>query len=387
MFKNIPRQLVVLFISLSLIFFSFGCSNSTKSTITPNSIDAQQTIVKNSATAPISGTLKVHSLDVGQADCILIQSDESSVLVDAGNNEDGGFVVNYLKAQGVTKLAAAVATHPHEDHIGGMDVVLKAFPVEKFYMPNATTTTKTFEDMLNAVKASGAKRIQVNAGVALDVPGISGTFLAPVGSKYDDLNNYSAVLKIVHGNTSFLLTGDAESISENEMLKNGNLQATLLKVGHHGSDSSTTAAFLKAVSPKYAVISVGKGNTYGHPTDIVLNRLASADVQVYRTDQSGTIVATSDGTNITLDKNATTIKANAPPEATPTPATATPKSPPPPAPPQTSKSTNHYIINTSTKKFHYPSCGKLPTKNKGEMDGTRDDLINAGYSPCGICKP
>lgn len=347
-----------------------------------------------------SGTLKVHFIDVGQADSILIQSGETAVLVDAGNNGDGNLVVNYLKAQGVTKLAATVATHPHEDHIGGMDTVLKSIPVERFYMPNATSTTKTFEDMIAAANASGAKKIQVKAGVVLDVPGISGTFLAPVGSKYDDLNNYSAVLKIVHGNTSFLLTGDAEDVSEQQMLKNGNLQSTLLKVGHHGSDSSTTAAFLKAVSPKFAVISVGKGNTYGHPTDAVLSRLTNAGIQVYRTDQAETIVATSDGTTITIDKVASEVKVSAPPAnnaPASVPAITTPKPSPAPSPAPAPKpepiptpaesQVQHYVINTSSKKFHYPTCRSLPTKNRGDRDTTRDELINAGYSPCKICNP
>ncbi|WP_018305495.1 ComEC/Rec2 family competence protein [Desulfitobacterium hafniense] len=377
-------------------------------------LSAQATSAKGDASAPAvapvaaeptnspvaSGTLKVHFIDVGQADSILIQSGETAVLVDAGNNGDGNLVVNYLKAQGVTKLAAAIATHPHEDHIGGMDDVLNAFAVDKFYMPNATHTSQTFEDMINAANASGAKKIQVKAGLVMDVPGITGTFLAPVSSSYDDLNNHSAVLKITHGSTSFLLTGDAENISENEMLRNGNLQSTLLKVGHHRSDSSTTAAFLKAVSPKFAVISVGQENTYGHPTDAVLSRLVNAGVQVYRTDQAGTIIATSDGTTITMDKVASEVKANAPPaNNTSAPATTTPKPSPAPEPAPTparkpeptpvpaESQAQHYVINTSSKKFHYPTCRSLPTKNRGDRDTTRDELINAGYSPCKICNP
>lgn len=284
--------------------------------------------------APVNGNLKVHFIDVGQADSILIQSpDGTSVLVDAGNNEDGNKIVSYLKAQGVKDLTAVVATHPHEDHIGGMDTVIKSFSVKQVYMPNASATTKTFEDMIAAINASGAKRIQAKAGVVLDVPGLFGVFLAPNGSSYDDLNNYSAVLRLTYGGTSFLLTGDAENISEIEMLKNGNLQATLLKVGHHGSSSSTTDTFLKAVSPKYAVISVGKGNTYGHPTDETINRLTSAGVSIYRTDQSGTIIATSDGTSIKLDKVASPIKANAPPEPAPSsPQTQVPTPSAPPVP-------------------------------------------------------
>lgn len=347
----------------------------------------------NSPTPASTGTMKVHFIDVGQADSILIQSGETSVLVDAGNNADGDLVVNYLKSQGVSKLAAVIGTHPHEDHIGGMDTVIKSFDVERVYMPRATANTKTFEDVLLAIEAKGLKIKEAKAGVTLDVPGITGTFLAPVGSNYEDLNNYSAVLKIVHGSTAFLLTGDAEDVSENQMLASGHdLKATVLKVGHHGSDSSTTAEFLKAVNPKYAVISVGKDNSYGHPTEVVLNRLASAGVQIYRTDVSGNIIATSDGFTVTFNTSPTQVVAkpsnnnagasnNSQPAAAPsTPAPTT-------APEPTQTATQLYVLNTSTKKFHLPSCSRLPTKNRSDRETTRDELINSGYSPCSYCKP
>ncbi|WP_459996629.1 MBL fold metallo-hydrolase, partial [Paradesulfitobacterium aromaticivorans] len=298
---------------------------------------------------PLSGNLKVHFIDVGQADSILIQSPSgTAVLVDAGNNADGTEVVNYLKAQGVKELAAVVATHPHEDHIGGMDTVIKSFPVKQVYMPNATSNTKTFEDMIAAINASGAKRIQTKAGVVLDVPGISEVFLAPNSSSYSDTNNYSAVLKITYGSTSFLLTGDAAFDSENEMLRSGNsLKATLLKVGHHGSNTSTGDSFLKAVSPKYAVISVGAGNKYGHPAQATLDKLASAGVTVYRTDQAGTIVATSDGSTITIDKNASPIKPQAPPSPSPSPTPA--PTPAPSAPVSSSGSVSIASVDLSAE--------------------------------------
>lgn len=273
--------------------------------------EPQEEVVAN--LTPANATLKVHFIDVGQADSILIQAPNgNAVLVDAGNNEDGPFVVDYLKSQGVKRLSAFVATHSHEDHIGGADNVLKSFTVDKVYMPNAISTTKTFEDMLLAISSSGAKKIQVNSGVTLEVNGLSGEFLAPNSTDYEDLNDYSAVLKITHGSTSFLLTGDAEAISELEMVGKSNLKATVLKVGHHGSDSSTTESFLKKVNPQYAVISVGAGNTYGHPTNVVLNRLAAAGVTVYRTDKVGSVVATSDGNTVTMNTKAT-------PTLTPTP--------------------------------------------------------------------
>ncbi|MGI6286184.1 ComEC/Rec2 family competence protein [Neomoorella humiferrea] len=246
--------------------------------------------------------LKVHFIDVGQADSILIQTPAGkAILIDGGNNDDGIKVVNYIKSQGVKELAAVVATHPHEDHIGGLDSVIKEIPVAAVYMPNAVTTTRTFEDFINAVKASGAARIRARGGVKMDIPGLSVEFLAPNSNSYDELNNYSAVLKIAYGNTAFLFTGDAETVSEEEMLSAGyNLKADVLKVGHHGSASSTSAAFLKAVAPKYAVISVGKGNDYGHPDPRVLERLQRAGVKIYRTDEHGTVIIVSDGRNITI---------------------------------------------------------------------------------------
>lgn len=165
-------------------------------------------------------------------------------------------LVEYLKQQGILRLDYVVATHPHEDHIGGMDVAIRSFPVGKVYMPRAATTTRTFEDLLLAIKQKGLKITEAKAGVRIDVgPGAEAVILAPNGSGYEDLNNYSAVIKITFRATSFLLTGDAVAESEGQMLaKRYNLKADVLKVGHHGSSSSTTPAFLNAVGPKFAVI-------------------------------------------------------------------------------------------------------------------------------------
>lgn len=279
---------------LPLIILSFflltGCSSTEKAT-TPTTAPTQT--AKGSQ-------LQVHYINVGQADSILVIAPSGqTILIDGGNGADGPEVVNYLKAQGVKELTAIVATHPHEDHIGGLDTIIKSFPPKQVYMPNGTSTTKTFEGFITAVNASGAKKIRAKAGVELDISEITGFFLAPNSDQYEDLNNYSAVLKITYGKVSFLFTGDAEEVSEAEMLKSGHdLQATVLKVGHHGSSSSTTSTFLKAVSPKYSVISIGVDNDYGHPTQATLNRLTNAGVPVYRTDLDGTIVATSDGDTV-----------------------------------------------------------------------------------------
>lgn len=343
------RKFKLLWVFVCIILLVSGCgTTSTSKTTTPTDSTVSQTTSDTSTASPstppvappqsatvpsptqVKGTLQVHYIDVGQADSILIKaSDGTAVLIDGGNNPDGSTVVNYLKSQNVKELAAVIATHPHEDHIGGLDTVIKSFPVKAVYMPNASTTTKTFEDFISAVTASGAKRIQAKAGVTLDVPGLTGQFLAPNGSGYEDLNNYSAVLRLTFGKITFLFMGDAGDISESEMLGSGqNLKADVLKVGHHGSSTSTSSAFLQAVSPKYAIISVGAGNDYGHPAASTISKLSGAGVQVFRTDKDGTIVATCDGESVTFNKNGS-IPAST--STTPTPATATPATPPAPA--------------------------------------------------------
>lgn len=299
------KTFISLLIFLILILLT-GCGSIQKGIV--SNVTCSQSVV--------DGKLQVHFINVGQADSILvIAPNRKAILIDGGNTEDGPGVVDYLKSQGVKELAAIIATHPHEDHIGGLNAVIHSFPPKQVYMSNGTANTKTFEEFIAAVNASGAQKIQVKSGVTLNVLGFSGMFLAPNSEKYEDLNNYSAVLKITYGKVSFLLTGDAEHVSEAEMLKKGeDLKATVLKVGHHGSSSSTTNTFLKAVSPKYAVISVGINNDYGLPAEQTLKKLAKAGVEIFRTDQDGTIIATTDGNVVNFVKTGKTIPSNLPPK-------------------------------------------------------------------------
>ena len=263
--------------------------------------------------ALLSGTttgqaLKVNYINVGQGDSILIQTPTGkNILIDGGKTDQTATVENYLHSAGVTTLDYVIATHADADHIGSLDSVIKDFNIGKVYMPNVTNTTYTFADLLTAMQSKNLTFNRAKAGGNLDLgTGIEADFVGPVKDSYTDANDYSAVLHLKYGSTSFLFTGDAETQSESDMIASGaDLQSTVLKVGHHGSSSSTSEAFLKAVNPKYAVISVGP-NSYGHPTEEVLNRLSQHGISVLRTDVSGSIVATSDGTDVTFNATPST---------------------------------------------------------------------------------
>ncbi|MDU6543065.1 MBL fold metallo-hydrolase [Clostridium sp.] len=264
----------------------------------------QQNNNSETVNTSVTGELKVHFIDVGQADSILIQQGNESMLIDAGNNDDENTLKNYLAGLGVKELKYAIATHPHEDHIGSMDYIMNSLKVGQIYAPKVTTTTKTYENLVNSVKNKGMQFKVPIVGETFYVGQAKCTILAPNSSSYDDLNDYSIVVKVEFGNNSFLFTGDAGEVSEKEMLSNGlELKADVLKVGHHGSRTSSSDAFLNTVNPKYAVISVGKDNDYGHPNAEALNRLSSRGAAIYRTDLNGTIVATSNGNNITFNCN------------------------------------------------------------------------------------
>lgn len=248
--------------------------------------------------------LEVTFIDVGQADSILLENEGHYMLVDAGNNEDGPKLVNYLKNQNIHQFDYVIGTHPHEDHIGGLDNIIEGFDINTFYMPDVITTTKTFEDVLDAL---GEKN------VTLSIPKTNATFklgdatvkVLYVGTEDEsDLNDTSIVLKVTYQNVSFLLTGDASTKVE-EKLNPADLESTVLKVGHHGSSTATNEKFLNTVNPKYAIISVGENNQYEHPHTTVLNTLAAHNITTYRTDQDGTIKVITDGTNIEINTSKT----------------------------------------------------------------------------------
>jgi competence protein ComEC len=309
------RRFLVILFALSLVLSACvspinpGRTPAAPATITPPPLTSVMPIPTNPppattvppTTTAVVGDLTVHFLDVGQGDAEIVTYGNQAMLIDAGTNASTTTLLKDIRNLGITRFDVIVATHPHEDHIGGLDAVINQFAVGTIYMPKVAATTKTFTDVLTAIKNKGLTVTTPTPGTTFSFGPARCTILAPNGPSYADINNHSIVIRLAFGNTSFLFTGDAEAESEKEMLSKGyNLKSDVLKVGHHGSNSSTSPEFLKAVAPKVAVISVGAGNDYGHPHKVTIDKLAGAGVRVYRTDLNGSVTITSDGSQVSV---------------------------------------------------------------------------------------
>ena len=248
--------------------------------------------------AKVNENFSVSFIDVGQADSVLIRNGNYNMLIDTGNNEDGEKLVNYFKSLGIEEFTYVFATHPHEDHIGGMDDIINNFKIDNYYMSNKLSTTKTFMDVLDALDRRNLKYTVPNKGDTLKL-GDANIKVIYTGDDKSNINDSSIVLKITYGKNSFLLTGDATSNVERKIY-NEDIKSDVLKVAHHGSSYSSTDVFLDKVKPYYAVISVGKNNIYNHPSNKTLEKLNKRNIKVYRTDLDGTIVFISDGENLSV---------------------------------------------------------------------------------------
>lgn len=257
-----------------------------------------------------SGIIQVHYIDVGQGDSILIKADKYTMLIDAGKNGSGMLIANYLQAHNITSLDYVIETHPHIDHIGGLSYILRSFPVKQLIMSNVVHSTKTFKNLLSTIRNENINVKIANAGDHYTLGGASFTILAPISKSYKELNDYSVVIKLIYGKTSFLFDGDAQKSSEREMLNaNFDLSSDVIKIAHHGAKDASSIDFLDKVHPTYAIISVGK-NDYGIPDYEVLQELVDRRIHIYRTDKQGTIVFTSNGSTISVNTNPYIITQN-----------------------------------------------------------------------------
>lgn len=300
--------------------------------------------------------LFLHFIDVGQGDSALLEfPDGQRMLIDAGEDERA---LDYLRARQTSQIDYLIATHPHSDHIGGMAEVIDALPVGEIYMPRTGHTTKTYQHLLETIDSHGLSITEAKAGVRIEGGTFTAEFLSPV-SRSGDLNNDSAVLKLTYGSNIFLFMGDAEQRAEQAI--SAPVKSDLLKVGHHGSDTSTSSSFLEKVSPTYAVISCGAGNQYGHPSSAVLDRLEAAGVRTFRTDLSGTIRFRSDGQTVTplpsspVGNTLSLTRTSAP---------------------------TVYITETGTK-YHRAGCRYL----QNSCIPISRSALNQKYTPCGVCRP
>lgn len=357
---------------------------------------------------PKDSTFSVKFIDVDQADAALIECDGHYMLIDGGNKEDSDLIYTVLKEENIRHLDIMVGTHVHEDHIGGLPGALNYATTDLILSPVTSYDSKAFVDFVKYANKNGNGLVIPSVGNKYMLGSAEITILGLNAGT--DVNDTSIVLSVKYGLTTFLFTGDAEREAEQAILNAGfDLSSTVLKVGHHGSENSTTYPFLREIMPQYAVISVGKNNTYNHPTDNTLSRLRDAGVTVFRTDLNGDVFFVSDGENVSVsvEKEATYEQIMTPGKVVQNnssdsgnnesskPSNSTTNN-------NTGSSTNNnvgvtesssetdYIANTNTKKFHYPTCSsvkKMKKSNKWYYSGTRDELIGMGYDSCGNCHP
>lgn len=247
-----------------------------------------------------SKELLVHFVDVGQGDSALIQINNKNLLIDGGPSVNSDSLVSYLKDQGVKKLDYIIATHPHEDHIGGLPAVIANFSVENFYAPRKTADTEAFKDLVRVLKSKNLKINVAKSDMSFNLgDNVLINLISPLFSEYEDINNYSVVLTLNFNSSSFIFMGDSEKLVENQLINKAyDVSSDVIKVGHHGSNSSSSSEFIDKVSPQYAVISCGRKNDYGHPNKETLELFQIKNIRVYRTDLENTIVFRSDGNNI-----------------------------------------------------------------------------------------
>lgn len=293
--KNIKRNFFEILIIL-LAFLIINNQDKIKNLFNQNNNQNQNDYINTN-----NDLLKVHYLDVGQGDSIFIElPNNETMLIDAAESYQSENIINYLKNLNYQKIDYVIGTHPHTDHIGGLKDIINTFEIGKIYMPKVVSTTKTYESLLMTIKDKNLKINTAKAGTSIiDIDTLKINILAPNNSTYTELNNYSVVTKITYGSTKFLFMGDAEKLSENEIKEN--VTADVIKIGHHGSNTSSSIDFIKKVNAKYGIISVGLNNKYNLPKEETITNWENSGTKIYLTSINGTITAISDGTNIKIE--------------------------------------------------------------------------------------
>lgn len=333
---------------------------------------------------------ELHLLDVGQGQCVLIEADGHYMLIDGGGRSSSSFVVSYLKQQEVERLDNIALSHYDEDHMSGLVGVFTVFPVNQILLPSYVGEGALYQSFATAAVSNGAAIKHPLVGETFSLGNATVEVIGPVRTDYAEENDRSLVFRITYGDVSCLISGDAEQESEWDMVNSGrNISADIYVVGHHGSRTSTSEPFLDAVIPTYALISCGQGNSYGHPTAEVLQRLQERGIGMYRTDLQGTVILYSDGSSIWFDQE---------PCQDWTPGSFDGQTRQVPVVNDSGVSGGVgdaaedmlYVCNTNTMKFHYPGCDSVKQMNENNRVNTnlsRDELIAQGYQPCGNCRP
>ncbi|MGI6168412.1 MAG: MBL fold metallo-hydrolase [Christensenellales bacterium] len=356
------RQRIWVAAFLVLVLFLTGCAGLT-------GVSVEQ---------PDDALLQAHVINVGKADCILLVQGENAMLIDAGNQADEAVVIQYIRSMGIDTLDYVIATHPHEDHIGGMTAVIRNFTIKNFILPDVAHNTQVFENMLDIAKRKG---------LLLDKPDLSKRYplgkaefsiVAPNSRSYEQLNDYSIVCKVEFEQIAMLFCGDAEALSEREMLDRGyDLSAALLKAGHHGSDSSSTREFLAAVGPRVAVLTADEQDRTGGPGKTALKNLRDTGAEIYRSDTDGHILAQTNGETLEI-RTQNQVKADE---------IFYIEKPQHSSAPTDSQQVvqKSYIGNKNSKKVHLPSCSGLPKEENRVYFGELEEAWEQGYSPCQRC--